>query len=95
MAPLTGAGGCDFFADPDRSADQAPVFWLPEVHSAYLVLSKSPVETAATIQFRPDTWPGELVSRAAPDGLYLILVDGRDEHRLWLPNPPREGTPLA
>jgi len=90
-----GAGGCDFFADPDKSADQVPVFWLPEAHSASVVLSRSPVENEAVIQFQPDTWRGELVSRSASDGVHLILVDGRDEHRVWLPNPPSEGTPLA
>ena len=89
------AGGCDFFADPDKNADQIPIFWLPETHSASVVLSQSPVENEAVIQFQPDTWRGELVSRSASDGVHLILFDGRDEHRLWLPNPPSEGTPLA
>lgn len=102
-APLSGcrtmfqndAGGCDFFADPDKSADQVPVFWLPETHSASVVLSQSPVENEAVIRFQPETWRGELVARFASDGVHLILVDRRDEHRLWLPDSLSEATPLA
>jgi hypothetical protein len=90
-----GAGGYDFLADPDKSADEAPVFWLPELHTSTIVLAESPVETESTFRFLPDTWHGELASRRASDGLHLILIDGRDEHRIWMPDPPTEGTPLA
>ncbi|MGO8918190.1 MAG: DUF2285 domain-containing protein [Stellaceae bacterium] len=92
---LAGAGGCDFLADPDKSADEAPVFWLPELHTATVLLAKSAIETESIFRFLPDTWRGELASRRATDGLHLILIDGRDEHRIWMPDPPAEGTPLA
>ncbi len=96
LAPtLAGAGGCDFLADPDKSADEAPVFWLPELHTSTIFLEESPVETESTVRFLPGAWRGELASRRAADGLHLILIDGRDEHRIWMPAPPAGGAPLA
>jgi hypothetical protein len=92
---LAGAGDCDFLADPDKNADEAPVFWLPEFHAATVLLAASPIETESTFRFLPGSWRGVLVVRWASDGLHLILVDDRDEHRIWLPNPPAEDTPLA
>ncbi len=31
----------------------------------------------------------------ASDGEHLVLGTGRNQHQLWLPDPPREGEPLA
>ena len=90
-----GAGGCDFLADPDLNADEIPVFWLPQLHAATVILVASPTGMAGTLSFLPDRWPGRRIERRAEDGLHLILIDGRTEYRLWLPDPPSEGEPVA
>jgi hypothetical protein len=45
---LADAGGCDFLADPDKNADEAPVFWLPEADAATVLLAASPIEMEST-----------------------------------------------
>lgn len=95
VMPPTTVGGCDFFADPDRSADEAPIFWRPEFDPATVILEKCLAEAPGTILFRASAWRGELISQSAADGLHLILVDGGSEHRLWMPERPMENTPLA
>lgn len=93
--PSPGAGGCDFLADPDLNADDAPVFWLPQLHAATVVLVANPAATAETFRFQPDHWRGKRIERRAEDGLFLILIDGPSEYHLWLPGPPSEGEPVA
>lgn len=90
-----GAGGCDFLADPDLNADDTPVFWLPQLHAATVVLVANPTATADTLKFEPDRWRGKRIERRAGDGLFLILIDGASEYRLWLPDPPAAGEPVA
>ena len=45
--------------------------------------------------FAPSDWPGLRAHRRSSDGEHLILGAGRDEHQLWLPDPPPAGHPLA
>jgi hypothetical protein len=49
------------------------------------------------VRFEPWRWPGRKAAFAASDGFHLIVADGRDEYRLWLPGVelPPIGTPLA
>jgi hypothetical protein len=35
------------------------------------------------------------IERRAHDGLHVILIDGGAEYRLWLPDAPAEGQPIA
>ena len=95
LTTSAGAGGCDFLADPDLNADEIPVFWLPQLHAATVILVASPTDTAGALPFLPDRWPGRRIERGAEDGLHLMLIDGTSEHRLWLPHPPLEGEPIA
>jgi hypothetical protein len=81
--------------DPDLSADENPVFWLPQLHAATVVLLANSTATADTLKFQPDRWRGKRIERRAEDGLFLILIDGTSEYRLWLPEPPSEGEPVA
>ncbi|MBV9018686.1 MAG: DUF2285 domain-containing protein [Alphaproteobacteria bacterium] len=90
-----GAGGCDFLVDPDLNADESPVFWLPQLHSTTVVLVANPIATADTLRFQPDHWRGKRIERRAEDGLFLILINGTSEYRLWLPDPPSEGASVA
>jgi hypothetical protein len=93
--PSPGAGGCDFLADPDLNADETPVFWLPQLHAATVILAASPVTADGALPFRPDRWRGKRIERRAEDGLFLILIDSTSEYRLWLPDPPSEGESVA
>src|SRR5271169_3687768 len=43
---LLGAGGCDFLADPDRRADQSPVFWRSDALASVIVLTAAPANAA-------------------------------------------------
>jgi hypothetical protein len=45
--------------------------------------------------FAPSDWSGLRAYRRSRDGEHLILGAGRDEHQLWLPDPPPAGHPLA
>ena len=45
MVPA-GAGGCDFLADPNRRADQSPVFWRSDELASVIVLTAAPASAA-------------------------------------------------
>jgi hypothetical protein len=89
-----GAGGCDFWSDPALRADEAEIFWLPELNASAVILTASPVD-AKTLKFEPSDWTGLLARRAADDGEHLIVKAGGEENQLWLPDPPAEGSPVA
>ncbi len=90
----SGAGGCDFAVDPTLSANEANIYWLPEVRASAVILVTSPTK-AGELRFTPSDWPGLRKRLRAPDGEHLILGTGRNQYQLWLPDPPREGEPLA
>jgi hypothetical protein len=48
-----------------------------------------------TLTFTPSTWPDLRMRRSAHDGEHIIVGLGREEHQLWLPDPPTEGASLA
>lgn len=92
------AGGCSFAPDPDLRADQTFVFWRPDLLTDLVRLlpaTASPFE--ARLRFDPARWRARHATRAADDGVHLIIGDPAGEHRLWLPGPelPALGTPLA
>ena len=79
--------GLSFFADPELTATEQPVFWRPDLDEQAVVLAPAAdLSTAAALRFLPETWPGELYSRRGVDGLHLLLRHGGDEHRLWAPH---------
>jgi hypothetical protein len=89
------AGGYDFPADPDKNADENPVFWLPEVHTSTVILTESATKNESAVRFRPDRWRAKVRSRQAADGLFLIVSACGKEHRIWIPNPPAKDALLG
>jgi Uncharacterized conserved protein (DUF2285) len=72
------------------------VFWSPDVLAATIILGSVEFESGLpTLQFRPDAWPGETIIREYPDGVHLLLRDGRHRHQLWMRERPVIGAPLA
>jgi len=90
----SGAGGCDFAVDPSLGANEADIFWLPEARASTVILVASPTN-ASELRFTPSDWPDLRSRLRADDGEHLIVGAGRNQHQLWLPDPPGEGDPLA
>ena len=93
MVPA-GAGGCDFLADPNRRADQSPVFWRSEELASVIVLTAAPT-SAATPSVSLADFPSDSVRRDADDGTHVIIRDDRINHQLWLIDPPSGAMPMA
>ena len=93
MAP-PGAGGCDFLADPNRRAADAPVFWRADELASVIVLTAAPAVTGTPSILLADL-PGELIRRDAEDGAHLLLRGGAISHQLWLIDPPSGATPVV
>lgn len=93
MVP-NGAGGCAFAADPALPATDAQVFWLPDWRPTIVILGARPARLPA-LSFTPSVWPDLRMRRSAHDGEHIIVGLGREEHQLWLPDPPTEGASLA
>jgi hypothetical protein len=74
-------------------ANEAELFWHPHLRVSAVILTASPLENAS-LTFAPTVWPDLRARRAAQDGEHLILGAGRNEHQLWLPEPPIEGSSL-
>jgi hypothetical protein len=89
-----GAGGCDFLADPDRRADQSPVFWRPDELASVIVLTAAPAN-AATPSLSLSDLPSNSVWRDADDGAHVMIKDGGINHQLWLIDPPSSAMPMA
>jgi hypothetical protein len=72
------------------------VFWSLDVLATTIILGPAEFETAPSmLPFRPEAWPGETIIREYPDGVHLLLRDGRHRHQLWIRERPAVGTPLA
>jgi hypothetical protein len=76
-------------------ANEAELFWLPDRRASAVILGASPTTYTDELTFSASSWPGLRARRRASDGEHLILGAGRDEHQLWLPDPPLVGHPLA
>lgn len=72
------------------------MFWSPDVLATTIILAPAEFETVpSTLLFQPDAWPGETLIREYPDGVHLLLRDGRHRHQLWIRELPVGGAPLA
>jgi hypothetical protein len=95
-----GTGGCDFLADPDRTALEEAVFWRADALARHVRLTPAPDLLAADtlVRFEPDRWSGRHVGRLTPDGYHLIVMPAPGvTHHLFFTgtDPPVLGTPLA
>jgi hypothetical protein len=93
MVPA-GAGGCDFLADPNRRADQSPVFWRFEELASVIVLTAAPT-SATTPSVSLADFPSDSVRRDADDGTHVMITDDGINHQLWLIDPPSGAMPMA
>lgn len=93
MAP-PGAGGYDFVADPNRRADDSPVFWRPGELAAVIILTAAPAGTEMPSISLTDL-PGDIIRRDAEDGAHVMIRDAAISHQLWLIDPPNGATPMA
>ena len=87
--------GLSLFADPDLAADRQAVFWSRQVDPRVLILSGVDLAIGNVLRFDPAQWPGSLVQRRGADGVHLLLRFGREEHRLWTPQPLAIGQALV
>lgn len=87
--------GLSFPADPAQPATLEPVFWSPGVYAQTIVLAAAPRGAAQAIPYRPATWPGAFVEHAGHDGRHAVLRAADGPHRLWIPQPIRDGAPVA
>ena len=92
--------------DPKLRADEAEIFWLPELRASSVILVASPIATAsdeeppapsliapAATELRSHS---ELVAhRTSDDGEHFLLQSGRDQCQLWLPGRQAGDGPLA
>ena len=76
-------------------ANEAELFWLPDERASAVILGANPTTYTDELTFTPSDWPELRARRRASDGEHVILGAGRDEHQLWLPDPPPAGHPLA
>src|SRR5271165_3737678 len=86
--------GLRFLADPDDRADDAAVFWRPEVSPAVIPLTLAPIVTPTTV-IPLAKWPGEITRREAEDGLHVLVREHATTHQLWLIDPVKGASPLA
>jgi hypothetical protein len=79
-------GGCDFLVDPDLDATQATVVWRVELYPAVLCLTHGRYEPETScVAANPRRWRGRVASLTAADGVYVLVRDGPQLLRLWLP----------
>jgi hypothetical protein len=101
-----GAGGYDFAVDPNLRADEAEIFWLPELHASSVILVASPISPASDVDAtRPSSdapcasdllsHPKLVAHRISDDGEHVLLHSGRDQCQLWLTDPQSGGGQLA
>ena len=86
--------GLRFLADPDDRADDAAVFWRPEVSPAVIPLTSAPIVTPTTV-IPLAKWPGEITRREAEDGLHVLVREDAATHQVWLIEPVKRAAPLA
>lgn len=92
--------------DPELRADEAEIFWLPELRTSSVILVASPIpaasdeETTRSSSIAPSaaelrTHSKLVAHRTSDDGEHVLLQSGRDQCQLWLLNPQAGGGPLA
>lgn len=60
-----------------------------------MVLEPATGAEGGALAFRPRSWGGEVMVREGADGLHALLNVGLVQHRLWLPVPVPDGTPVV
>lgn len=88
-----GAGGCAFAIDPTLDANEATVFWAPDIDPGTVILTAvpaaPPVESTVLPELDPDT------ARAGSDGLSIVHGRGSRSVRLLLLSDASSASPLA
>jgi hypothetical protein len=93
VTPRT-TGGYDFLADPSQRADQAAIFWHPDVDPTVILLTTAPTN-ATGLSFVPSEWASDIARHDAADGTHILIRSGGVRHQLWLPDTVAEGAALA
>lgn len=92
--------------DPKLRADEAEIFWLPELRASSVILVASPIAPAsdekppAPSLIAPSAaelrnHPALVTRRTGADGQHLLLSSTRDQCQLWLPDRQAGDGPLA
>jgi hypothetical protein len=92
--------------DPKLRADEADIFWLPELRASSVILVASPMastsdeEPPAPSLIAPSaaelrTHSKLVAHRTSDDGEHVLLQSGRDQCQLWLPDRQAGDGPLA
>src|SRR5438105_4743 len=86
------AGGCNFAVDPKLPANQAPLFWLPQLDPRVVLLS------AASDAFNRSLTVGGLTptfERRDSEGDHWVAQDAQGRHQFVLTGDAGAATPLA
>lgn len=82
--PSSSVGGCRFAADPRLGADQAAVFWRPEVLPTVVLLQPAPETFSAAWVFDVAQLGSITAEQAGPDARHLIIRNQDGDLRLLL-----------
>lgn len=92
--------------DPKLRADEAEIFWLPELRASSIILVAAPIgpasdeEPPAPFSIAPSAAElrshSKLVAhRTSDDGEHVLLQSRQGQCQLWLPDLQAAGRPLA
>ncbi len=88
------AGGCDFLADPTKSATHEPVFWNPDDYAKVVILEPAP-SAVSSRSFTLANIPANSLRRDAEDGAHVIVHVATMALQLWIINAGDQYAPLA
>jgi hypothetical protein len=84
VKPSSSVGGCHFAADPRLGANQAAVFWRPDVLPTVVLLEPAP-ESFSTAWILDVAQLGNTTAeQSGPDARHLIVHNKDGDVRLWL-----------
>jgi hypothetical protein len=92
--------------DPNLRADEAEIFWLPELRTSSVILIASPIQAASDEEATPSSSiapsasdllnnPALFARRTGGDGQHLMVGSTGDQCQLWLPDRQAGDGPLA
>jgi hypothetical protein len=79
--------------DPAGSSQDQAIFWAPEVLPTIIPIVRNTAASSGNVLSLTEMSAGEI--RQASDGWHVLLCIRGLEHRLWLREPPVEGSPYA
>jgi Uncharacterized conserved protein (DUF2285) len=79
--------------DPAGSSQDQAIFWAPEVLPTIVPIVRSASDSSGNVLNLAEMSAGEI--RQASDGWHILLRMRGLEHRLWLKEPPVEGSAYA